>query len=352
MQLQAAVDDALRGLGGEELRHGRGASRALLADIAFPRSPVDEQRTCVDFGAHVANGGLRHLQVEQRCAKHAARSAAIDGKIKSGLGEAKRRGTDRGAKYVEVLQCDFETLAGVRESLGRGDFTLRKCQRRDRVGRTDVEALADRQAGRVRINHERAKAFNLIAFQAREHCVEIGNPRVGDPRLDAVKPVRRAAAGGARGHRCGIGSCIGLRERKGGNGFARRHLRQIPALQGIRAKESDRAASQSLHRKGEIGKAVVIAQRLACHAEAARIKLRQCAAERFGHGIAQPSCLAQVAHDALTQRVDIAHVRAMRKTGSCPRVQAIVQRAMPFIEKREFQDFRIEHFRRTPSCRT
>ena len=82
--------------------------------------------------------------------------------------------------------------------------------------------------------------------------------------------------------------------------------------------ERDRAAAQSLHRECEIGQAVVVGERLARHAQRARIERGQGAAVRGRDAVAQPPAVAQRAHQAPARRIDVAPRRRRPTAAATP----------------------------------
>ncbi len=76
----------------------------------------------------------------------------------------------------------------------------------------------------VLLDDERASMRRVLAVGDREHDVEVGDRRVGDPVLGAVDDPLVAVADGGRAHRRRVGARLGLGQREGRRPLAGRAL--------------------------------------------------------------------------------------------------------------------------------
>jgi hypothetical protein len=83
----------------------------------------------------------------------------------------------------------------------------------------------------IRVDDHRDER-SLASFRpAREHDVEVGDPRVRDPGLHAVEDDLVSLAPSDGAHREDVTPGVGLRERERGDGFAARDEREISGAQ-------------------------------------------------------------------------------------------------------------------------
>ena len=101
------------------------------------------------------------------------------------------------------------------------------------------------------------------------------------------------------GHRRDVGAGFLLRQREGGEPFARARLRQHGGAQLGRARDGDGAGAEALHREGEIGEAVAPRERLAREARRARVDAGRVAVRRRDGGF-KKSRLPHCADEAPT----------------------------------------------------
>jgi hypothetical protein len=90
----------------------RAAPRVLL-----PRRAIRKQRRRVDAGRHVGELRLRHLEVGERLAEHAAAARPGERLVERAAREAEGCTGDRGAKDVQAAHRQLEALACLAEEL-------------------------------------------------------------------------------------------------------------------------------------------------------------------------------------------------------------------------------------------
>ena len=157
--------------------------------------------------------------------------------------------------------------------------------------------------------------------------------QVFSPSSTARSPSMRAAHCSAATSRAGVG----LRQREGGDRLAARHARQAARLLRRRAGQRDRARAQALHREGEVGQArrgVPASRGQAQHAGVDHVG--GAAVGRAADRVAQPAGVAQLAHQAAAQRVDVRAVHVAHCAGG-PGVERRGKGAVPLLEERPAQ---------------
>ena len=122
--------------------------------------------------------------------------------------------------------------------------------------RDQRDALGDLETRRRGIDDERGQTLRGRRLAgAREHDVEVGDAAVRDPGLGAVQDEAGAIGLGGGGDRRDIGARFALGQRE------RRDLAAVgdPWQPGtalvLGPEQTDRAAAEPLHGKGEIGEA-------------------------------------------------------------------------------------------------
>ena len=184
VQLHGLVDDLLRLVGGEELRHRRLARHARGARILRPGGAIDEQRGGIDVERHVGEVALHHLQLGHRRAEQLSLGSAFQALVEGAAGKAERGGADRRAEHVEHRHGDLEAVARLADHGGGGDAHAVEGEPRQRMRRDDFQPLGDVEALRVGGHEEGRDALRAWRFAgAREDDIEVGDAAVGDPGL-------------------------------------------------------------------------------------------------------------------------------------------------------------------------
>ena len=153
-----------------------------------------------------------------------------------------RRAKPSAAAATEVRKTSSVRIATLKPSpsapmrLRRRNAAAGEAQAGERVRRDDVDALGDREAGRVGVDDEGADAARalrrriVLVAGAREDDVEVGDAAVRDPGLLAVEDVAVAVGARRARHRGDVGAGVGLGERERGDRLAARHARQVARL--------------------------------------------------------------------------------------------------------------------------
>src|SRR5206468_202170 len=158
---------------------------------------------------------------------------------------------------VERAHRDLEAFAFGADAAGRRNAAGVEAKARERVRRDDVDALGDREAGRVGVDDEGADAARAL--------------------------------GGW------MGRVAGSRE------------------DDVEVGEADRARAEALHREREVGEAVVTRERVAREADRARVDgVVDAAVLAAGDGMREPARLAERADERSAGGVDLGAVVAVR----------------------------------------
>jgi hypothetical protein len=188
VHLQRHVDHALGVLGGGHLGHrgfgGDAHAAALFAVVAQPGRAVGQQRGSVDQRRHLAQLGLRELEVGQRLAEHrrclacATASASARRAMPSAAPatEARKMSSVCMASLKPPLSTPSCALAGTRQSVERS--VASGC------GAITWMCSVTVQARRVRVHDEggdAARAGRRVGLG--EHAVKVGHAAVADPGL-------------------------------------------------------------------------------------------------------------------------------------------------------------------------
>ena len=345
MHLHRHVDDLLGVFGGGHLGHGRLAGNAC-ALVAQPRRAIRQERGRVQHGGHLSDLGLGDLEVTQALAKHLARTRPADGLVQRTPPKAQSCRRHRGAEHIERGHGNLEALARFANALLGSDLAVVKLERGQRVGRDHVDALFNRQTGRIRIDNESRDAACAGRFaRAGEHHIKVGDAAVADPGLAAVQHIAVGRGGGAALHGGHVGARIGLTQGKGAQGLARRHTRQVALLLIGCAHEADGACAQALHGKREVRQAVVKSQRLAQQAELTGVDhVRRCAIGRTGYCMLEPTAAAQQTHQADAFGVHRVAAFVVVRVGQvllAPSVQAHFEVAVAVVKERPVEFWRV-----------
>jgi hypothetical protein len=119
VHLQRHVDHALGVLGGGHLGHGGGHAAlalAALAGVAHPGGAVGQQRAGVDQRRHLAQLGLRELEVGQRLAEH-LRCCVVHRLGQRAARHAQGGGGHAGAEDVQRLHGQLEAAVDLAQHL-------------------------------------------------------------------------------------------------------------------------------------------------------------------------------------------------------------------------------------------
>ena len=133
--LHGAIDDALRRLGRCHFGHRGLGGRGQLLHVAPPGGAIGEERGGVDVRRHVAERGLRELQVGERRAEHSPALRVRERLVESAPGEAERGRRDRGAEDIERAHGDLEAFARRAEPASSGNAAAVEAQGRERMRR-------------------------------------------------------------------------------------------------------------------------------------------------------------------------------------------------------------------------
>src|SRR5207302_6871566 len=128
------------------------------------------------------------------------------GAIETELGAADRACRDVEPAAVEPSHGDAEALPLFADPVCDRDPTIVEQHHGGRL-RFPAELLlrcAERQAGRVLLDHDAGNAPRALAAGACHHDVDVGEAAAGNERLDAIEHIFVALAFGAGRKACGI----------------------------------------------------------------------------------------------------------------------------------------------------
>jgi hypothetical protein len=159
--------------------------------------------------------------------------------------EAERGGADGRTEDIERRHRDLETFARLPQTIFNRNPRAVERKRRERMRRDHLDALRNRQSGRIGINHERRQPLGARAFAgAGEHDVEVRDAAVGDPGLAAVEPhVIVAVRPRRHRERRDVGTCFRLGECKGGDRVAGCDRAKVALLERFGPEQGDGAGA-------------------------------------------------------------------------------------------------------------
>ena len=283
--LHRVVHDALRRLGGEELRHRGLAGDPRGAAVALPGGAKGEQARGHEIGRHARRAWPATSWNSASAAPNWRRArawASASSSARAAMPQAAAATVGRSGRGVRMPSLKpspsarrASAEAGIRQRLERQ--LAQRMRLREHVGRDEA------QPGR-RGRHQEAgdAARPLRAVGRGEDAVEVGDAGVGDEALRAVEHPGVAVATGRRGDRADVASRPRARSSRSRRSPGRRrpagsHRR---ALRGA-AGERDRHRAESLQREEGVGERRGPAERLADQAERAQLGLASlCAAAR------------------------------------------------------------------------
>lgn len=256
VELHGAVDDVLRGLRGEELRHRRAQRDVGGARVVRRRRPVDHEAGGVGAQGHLGDVVGDGLEAGEGAAERLAAGGVREGRVEGGLRHADRERAHAGPEEVEGAHGDPEPAVGLAEDVGVGDGDAVEAEGADRVRGEHVERGAG-EAGAVGGEQERGHAAGARAGGgAGEEGVEVRLGGVGDPALLTGEPPA-AGAGAVRLGRQGeggrVGARAGLAEREGGHRRALAHRGQPAGALLFRAVGVHGVGAQPLEGEGRLG---------------------------------------------------------------------------------------------------
>ena len=174
-----------------------------------------------DLGRVISELLLDELVLRERPPKLLAVDGVLAGHVHARLGGAERAPRDAVARVVEAAKGALEALdVGEKAVLAHVNVV-----HEDLAGhrRAQGKLALDRRRGEAGHAALKQKAAEAAVVRARPHDKDVGDGRVGDPRLGAVQDVAAAGKGaGGRLHASGIAAVVGLGKAKGADKLAAR----------------------------------------------------------------------------------------------------------------------------------
>ena len=183
-----AIDDVLRGLGGEQLGHGHldgGAGRAVIAQVGRAQG---EQAGRVDRGRHVGELVARDLLVDEPAAEHLALLRPGQGLLQADTGKAVGPGGQENALAVEVEHDGLEALVLGAHQVGHRHAAVVEVQ--GGGVRTQPAHLLQSclgEAGCAFVHQQQRHPAGARPAGANGHGVEVGSHPRGDEGLGAAE---------------------------------------------------------------------------------------------------------------------------------------------------------------------
>ena len=123
--------------------------------VSQPGGAVGKQRRGLDAGRHLGELRLGHLEIGERLPEHLSFPRPRERFVQGTPREAERSARHARPKDIERLHGELEAFAFLAEEVFRGHTAAGKTQRRHRMRGDDVDALPDREPGRVGVDDER-----------------------------------------------------------------------------------------------------------------------------------------------------------------------------------------------------
>ena len=214
MQLQRLVDHPEAGVGREALAHGGGLRRLGRLGVQQRRRAPDQESRGIELGRHVGELELSRLEVGQRLAELLALHDIARRRLQAGTRAAQRAGADVDAPSVETHHRDLEAVPLGAEPVGDRHLAILEDHRGRRlaVPAELVLLLAERQAGRPRLDHQGRDAAGSRSSGAQHHDIDVAPAAARDEGLAAVQHVMVALQFGTRRQRRRIRACARLGE--------------------------------------------------------------------------------------------------------------------------------------------
>src|SRR4051812_46969818 len=212
---------------GEQLRHRGVLAQSGLRAVRHRARLVEQLARRCRARLHLGELVLDRLELEDRLAERDALLRVLAGVVGRALRDADRLRGGAEARALERAERDGQAAALLADEVLRrhADILEQRVAGRRAVDPHLVLELRDREALGVLRDDERARAL-LLAVGDREHDVEVGDRRVGDPVLRAVDDPAVAILDRGRAHRGGVRAGLGLGQRERGRPLARRALGQ------------------------------------------------------------------------------------------------------------------------------
>ena len=270
--LDRAVDDALRRLGGKSLGHRRLERHSLRSAVRFPRSAVHQQPRGGELDGHLRQFFLDELEIGERLPELFAVARILQRFPQRPRGHAARGGTHGGAQPVERAETQTVTLAllaqaqrGAHPAVIEGDLT-------QGMGGTQDLRTGEGKTRRVRRHDKAGNSFRSQRRVSRgEDRVKVRNAGIGDEGLLPLQHVVSTVAPRAGGQRRDIGSRVRFGHGKRGHGTAFEHGRKPPLFQLGIIRTQDRQGTQGLKGEDGVGQRGGCGERLANQAAGAEL---------------------------------------------------------------------------------
>lgn len=279
VELDGRVDDGLRRLRREELRHRGAPGHIGGAVVVRLGRRVHQQPGRLGAGRHLGDLVGDGLEVLERAAERRAACGVLDRGVEGRLRHADGEGADAGTEQVEGVHGNAEAAVGLAEHVVPGDPYAVEGQGPDRVRREHLQRLSaePRPVGRYEEGGHPTGARALGG--AGEDGAEVGLGGVGDPALLAGQPPSFAVRFGPQREGGRVRAGVRLAQREGGDGAARDDLGEPSFLLGAGAGLDDRVRAEALEGECGLGLGAAVGERFAQQAQFQRARSEEAGEE-------------------------------------------------------------------------